>query len=101
MNHWQATLRFGILIAVAVFIALATSVYEVDRREKSSIDTLTANLADLEQRVQILTDHVRIISNQYAANERRFQVLTNRIEALSHQYDARLKEMDDALRGRR
>ena len=98
MNHWQATLRFAIFLAVLVFIALVASVYEVDRREKSSIDT---NLADLEQRVQILTDHVRIISNQYAANERRFQVLTNRIETLSHQYDARLKEMEDTSRGRR
>jgi hypothetical protein len=32
------------VFALIVFIALAASVYEIDRREKSSTDAVTANL---------------------------------------------------------
>ena len=49
MHDWQAALRLAIVFAVAAFIALAASVYEIDRREKSSADTIAANFADLVQ----------------------------------------------------
>jgi hypothetical protein len=90
---------------VAAFIALAASVFEIDRREKSTSDTVTANFADLDQRVQALSDQIRILHNQYArqlaVDERRLQALTSQIEALSNQYDARLKKLEDDLRVRR
>jgi hypothetical protein len=105
MHNWQAALRLAIVFALAAFIALAASVYEIDRREKSSADTIAANFADLDQRVQALNDQIRILQNEYAgrlaADQRRLQALTGRIEALSNQYDARLKELEDASRGRR
>ena len=105
MHDWQAALRLAIVFAVAAFIALAASVYEIDRREKSSADTIAANFADLDQRVQALSDQIRILHNEYAgrlaADQRQLQALTGRIEALSNQYDARLKELEDASRGRR
>src|SRR5204862_7102520 len=92
MHHRQAALRLLIVFAVAAFIALAASVFEIDRREKSTSDTVTANFADLDQRVQALSDQIRILHNQYArqlaVDERRLQALTSQIEALSNQYDA-------------
>jgi hypothetical protein len=94
-----------IVFAVAAFIALAASVYEIDRREKSSSNTIAANFADLEQRVQALGDQIRILHNEYAgrvaADQRRLQALTSQIEALSNQYDTRLRELEDASRVRR
>ena len=60
MHHWQAALRLLIVFAVAAFIALAASVYEIDRREKSTSDTVTANFADLDQRVQAVLPENRI-----------------------------------------
>ena len=105
MHHRQAALRLLIVFAVAAFIALAASVFEIDRREKSTSDTVTANFADLDQRVQALSDQIRILHNQYArqlaVDERRLQALTSQIEALSNQYDARLKKLEDDLRVRR
>ena len=87
------------------FIALAASVYEIDPREKSTSDTVTANFADLDQRVQAFSDQIRILHNQYArqlaVDERRLQALISQIEALSNQYDARLKKLEDDLRVRR
>jgi len=105
MDDWNAALRLTSVFAVVAFIALAASVYEIDRREKSSTDTVVANLADLDQQVQLLSNRVRILSNQYAgqlaAEQRQLQALTSRIEVLSKQYDARLKELEDMLRARR
>jgi uncharacterized protein HemX len=105
MHNWQAALRLAIVFALAAFIALAASVYEIDRREKSSADTIAANFGDLDQRVQTLSDQIRILHNEYAgrlaADQRRLEALTGQIEALSNQYDARLKELEDASRGRR
>jgi hypothetical protein len=105
MNDWNAALRLTSVFAVIAFIALAASVYEIDRREKSSTDTVVANLADLDQQVQLLSNRVRILGNQYAgqlaAEQRQLQALTSRIEALSKQYDARLEELEDILRARR
>jgi hypothetical protein len=104
MHNWQAALRLAIVFAVAAFIALAASVYEIDRREKSSADTIAANFADLDQRVQALNAQIRILHNEYekrlAADQRRLQALISQIEALSNQYDVRLKELEDASRGR-
>ena len=105
MDDWNAALRLTSVFAVVAFIALAASVYEIDRREKSSTDTVVANLADLDQQVQLLSNRVRILGNQYAgqlaAEQRQLQALTSRIEVLSKQYDARLKELEDMLRARR
>jgi hypothetical protein len=105
MDDWNAALRLTSVFAVIAFIALAASVYEIDRREKSSTDTVVANLADLDQQVQLLSNRVRILSNQYAAqvaaDQRQLQALTSQIEALGKRYDTRLKELEDILRARR
>jgi len=105
MDDWNAALRLTSVFAVIAFIALAASVYEIDRREKSSTDTVVANLADLDQQVQLLSNRVRILGNQYAgqltAEQRQLQALTSRIEALSKQYDAKLAELENILRARR
>jgi hypothetical protein len=105
MHDWQTALRLVIVFAVAAFIALAASVYESDRREKSSSNTIAVNFADLDQRVQALGDQIRVLHNEYsgplAADERRLQALASQIEALSNQYDARLRELEDASRVRR
>jgi uncharacterized protein HemX len=105
MDDWNAALRLTSVFAVIAFIALAASVYEIDRREKSSTDTVTANLADLDQQVQLLSNRLRILSNQNArqldADQRRIQALTSQIEALSNQYDTRLKQLEDIVRARR
>src|SRR5215475_14649257 len=105
MDDWNAALRLTSVFAVVAFIALAASVYEIDRREKSSTDTVTASLADLDQQVQLLSNRVRILSNQYArqleADQRRIQALANQIEALSNQHETRLKQLEEAVRTRR
>jgi hypothetical protein len=85
-------------LSVVCFIALAASLYEIDRREKSTSETGTANLAEMGQRVQILSDQMRILNNQYtaqtAANERQLQALISQIQAL----EAQLTEMDAQIR---
>jgi len=105
MDDWNAALRLTSVFAVIAFIALAASVYEIDRREKSSTDTVTASLADLDQQVQLLSNRIRILSNQYArqieADQRRIQALANQIEALSNQHETRLKQLEEAVRTRR
>src|SRR5262245_46843350 len=105
MDDWNAAIRLTSVFAVMAFIALAASVYEIDRREKSSTDTATATLADLDQQVQLLRKRIRVLNDQYArqlaADRRQLQLLTNQIEALSNQYDTRLKHLEDALRIRR
>ena len=54
MRSWDVALRFSIVLALAALIALAASLYEVDRREKSSSGTAAANLIEIEQQVQVL-----------------------------------------------
>jgi cell division protein FtsB len=102
MHHWEAALRLSIVFAVALFVTLAASVYEIDRREKSTSDTVAANFADLDQRVQALSAQIRILHDQYtsqlAADERWLQALNSQIEALRNQYDARVKELEGASR---
>ena len=49
MRNGDVALRLVSVLSVAGFIALAASLYEVDRREKSSLATGEHTLADIEQ----------------------------------------------------
>ena len=86
MRSGDVALRLSVVFAVAGSIALVASLYEIDRREKSSSATAAVNLMDMEQRLQNLTDQIRVLSDQYAAqqtaNDRRFQALTTQIQSL-------------------
>jgi peptidoglycan hydrolase CwlO-like protein len=97
MRSGDVALRFSIVLSVAGLIALAASLYEVDRREKSSAGTVAVNLTELEQQVHILSNQIRILSNQLGATERQAQALGREIQGL----DLRLKGLEDGLRGRR
>ena len=97
MRSGDVALRFSIVLSVAGLLALAASLYEVDRREKSSSGTAAANLIEIEQQVQVLGNQIRILSNQLGATERQAQALGREIQGL----DLRLKELEDGLRGRR
>jgi hypothetical protein len=97
MRSGDVALRFLAVFSVAGFIALAASLYEVDRREKSNSVTAGVNLIEIEQQVQVLSNQIRILSNQLGANERQAQLLDSQIQAL----DLRLKGLEDALRARR
>ncbi len=97
MRSGDVALRLSIVFSVAGFIALAASLYEVDRREKSNSATAAVNLIEIEQQIQVLSNQIRILSNQLGANERQAQLLDSQIQAL----DLRLKELEDALRARR
>jgi peptidoglycan hydrolase CwlO-like protein len=97
MRSRDVALRFSIVLSVAGLIALAASLYEVDRREKSSAGTAAVNLAELEQQVHILGNQVRILSNQLGATERQAHALGSHIQNL----DSRLKDLEDHLRSRR
>jgi peptidoglycan hydrolase CwlO-like protein len=97
MRSWDVALRLSIVFAVAALIALAASLYEVDRRDKSSSETAAATLTDLEQQVQILGDQIRILSNQLDASERQTRTLGSQIQGL----DLRLKQLEENSRGRR
>jgi hypothetical protein len=104
MRSGDVALRLSIVFSVAGFITLAAGLYEIDRREKSSSGTAAANLAEIEQRVQILSNQLRILNDQYmlqlAAIERRLQALNSQIQPLTHQYGLRLKALEDDLRVR-
>ena len=86
MRSGDLALRLSIVFSVAGVLVLVAGLYEIDRREKSSSATAAANLMDMERRVQFLTDQIRVLSDQYAAqqtaNDRRFQALTSQIQAL-------------------
>jgi chromosome segregation ATPase len=97
MRNGDIALRLSVVLSVAGFIALAASLYEVDRREKSSSGSAAVNLIEIEQQVQILGNQIRILSTQLGASERQGQALSNHIQAL----DLRLKELEDDLRRRR
>jgi hypothetical protein len=101
MRSGDVALRLSAVFAVAGFIIMAAGVYEIDRREKSSSETVTANLAEMEQRVRIVNERVRILSDQYAtqitANERRIQALDAQIQAL----ESRLNDLENHVRVRR
>ena len=101
MRSGDVALRLSAVFAVAGFIIMAAGVYEIDRREKSSSETVTANVREIEQRVRILNEQFRILSDQYATqiatNERRLQSLDNQIQAL----ELRLNDVENHLRVRR
>lgn len=104
MRSGDAALRLSIVFSVAGFIALAAGLYEIDRREKSGSDTVTANLVDMDHRVQILGNQIRILNDQYtkqlAASERLLEAMSRDIQALRDQHASRLKQLEDELRVR-
>src|SRR5260370_37628153 len=101
MGSGDVALRLSAVFAVAGSIALAAGLYEMDRREKSSSETVTANLTEIEQRVQVLSNQIRIFNDQYTrqsiASERQVQALSTQIQAL----ESRVKELEDDFRVRR
>jgi predicted nucleic acid-binding Zn-ribbon protein len=100
MYSRDVALRFSVVFAVAGFIALVTSLYEIDRRAKSSSETVTANLTEIELRVQDVSNQIRILNEQYTrqliASERQVRALNTEIQALQ----SRLNELEDDLRVR-
>src|ERR1700730_11462233 len=119
MRNGDVALRLSIVWSVAGFIALAAGLYEIDRREKSSSATVDRNLAEFEQRIQILSNQIHLLSVQLSASEHQLQALSSHVQTLSDQYesqltasqrqiqvfssryDARLKQLEDELRVRR
>lgn len=119
MRNADVALRLSIVLSVVGFVALAASLYEIDRREKSSSATGDRYLVEMEHRIQALTDQIHILSAQLGTSERRIQALGGQLQALTDQYnsrltaserqiqffisryDARLKELEDDLRVRR
>ena len=101
MRSGDVALRLSAVFAVAGSIALVASLYEIDRREKSSSETVTANLTEIEQRVQDVSNQIRILNEQYTrqliASEREVRALNTEIQAL----ESRLQELEDDLRVRR
>jgi hypothetical protein len=65
MPSGDVALRFSVVFAVAGFIIMAAGTYEIDRRKKSSSETVTTSLTGIEQRVLILSDQIRIMNDQY------------------------------------
>jgi chromosome segregation ATPase len=105
MRNGDVALRLFSVLSVAGFIALAAGLYEIDRREKSSLTTSERTLADIEQRIQILSNQFHILNNQLTtqlmASERQLQALSREVRALRDQHESRLKELEDGLRVRR
>jgi hypothetical protein len=101
MRSGDVALRLSTVFAVAGFIIMAAGVYEIDRREKSSSETVAANVREIEQRVRMLNEQFRILTDQYATqvttNERRLHALDNQIQAP----EARLNDLENHLRVRR
>jgi predicted nucleic acid-binding Zn-ribbon protein len=99
MRSGDVALRLSVVFAVAGSIALVASLYEIDRREKSSSATVTANLTEIEQRVQDVSNQIRILNEQYTrqliASEREVRALNTEIQAL----ESRLKELEELQRG--
>lgn len=104
MRNGDAALRFSIVVAIASFIALTAGLYEIDRREKSTSATGERNLAEIDQRIQLLGDQIRVLNSQLtaqlAANERQLQALKGEVQALSGKYESQLKELENTLRVR-
>jgi hypothetical protein len=94
MRDGDVALRLFSVLSVAGFIALAASLYEVDRREKSSLATGERTLADIEQRIQIMSNQFYILSNQLTAQ---LTATERQVQGL----ESRLKEVEDGLRVRR
>jgi hypothetical protein len=86
MRSGDLALRLSIVFSVAGVLVLVAGLYEIDRREKSSSATLSANVAEIEQRVQLLVHQMRVLSDQHtaqlAATERRLNKLEEDLRAL-------------------
>ena len=96
MRSGDVALRLSAVFAVAGFIIMAAGVYEIDRREKSSSETQTANITEIDRRVRMLADQIRILNDQYTkqmiANEREVHALGSQIQDLEsrlHQLEVR------------
>jgi chromosome segregation ATPase len=115
MRNGDMALRLSVVLSVTGFIALAASLYEIDRREKSSSSTGERNLVEMEQRIQALSSQIHVLSAQLDASERQFRALSSQVDQYDSRltanerqmqlfigrYDARLKELEDDLRVRR
>src|SRR4029079_2093211 len=90
----DVSFRSLIVLAVASSIALIAGIYEVDRREKSTSDTVAFNLREIGQRVELLADQLRILNmtcmSQLNASERQVQVLDYQMQVL----ELRLKQLE-------
>jgi len=86
MRSGDLALRLSIVFSVAGVLVLVAGLYEIDRREKSSSATLSANVAEIEQRVQLLVHQMRVLSDQHAAQltatERRLNKLEEDLRTL-------------------
>jgi len=86
MRSGDLALRLSIIFSVAGVLVLVAGLYEIDRREKSSSATLSANVSEIEQKVLGLTSQMRVLSDQYAAHvtatERRLNKLEEDLRAL-------------------
>ncbi|HKF12056.1 MAG TPA: hypothetical protein VKB89_25595 [Xanthobacteraceae bacterium] len=86
MRSGDLALRLSIVFSVAGVLVLVAGLYEIDRREKSSSATLSANVAEIEQRVQLLVNQMRVLSDQHAAQltatERRLSKLEEDLRVL-------------------
>jgi archaellum component FlaC len=102
MRSGDVALRLSIVFSLAGFIALVAGLYEIDRREKSSSKTLATNVAEIEQRVHVLSNQIRILNDQYTRqltmNEQELRALSSQIQALTRLYDSRLKQLENDLR---
>jgi uncharacterized protein HemX len=101
MHSADVALRFSAVFAVAGFIIMAASLFEIDRREKSSSETVTANFTEIEQRVRMLSEEIRILNDQYTSqinrNEQQLHSLDTQVQTL----DSRLNELENRLGDRR
>ena len=101
MHSADVALRFSAVFAVAGFIIMAASFFEIDRREKSSSETVTANFTEIEQRVRMLREEIRILNDQYTSqinrNEQQLHSLDTQVQTL----DLRLNELENRLGDRR
>ena len=97
MRNGDVALRFSVVFAVAGFIIMAAGIYEIDRREKSSSETVTRNLTEIEQGVRMLGEQIRILNDQYTTqinrNHRQLQSLDAQVQTL----ESRLNDLENHL----
>src|SRR5262249_30505534 len=86
MRNADMALRLSIVLAVTGVIAFGASLYETDRREKSSSATGERSLVEIDQKLQALSTQIRVLSAQLDASERQFRALSSQVD----QYDSRL-----------
>src|SRR5947208_16021510 len=102
MRSGDLALRLSIVFSVAGVLVLVAGLYEIDRREKSSSATLSANVAEIEQRGWVLVNQMRVLSDQHAAQltatERQVQALNSQNQALHTKYASRLKQIQSEVR---